>query len=415
MKLYKTIFLTLCWGYCTTLHLSAQQSNSKIVYPRLTPQTKVVTVESSSSSSFFPRFTEFSDGVAWVQNGKTQKWALIDTSGNILIDFVLSFGYDAPPTFHQGICPFMIPGKGYVLINKTGQIVVKLPETTKISPYIDGVATAFLKVKNNKKSTSLRPYYDIKAVYLNTKGQVIWANLASDIQAFDVLKPMRPFKESLAAFYDYAKRKWGYINKEGKIVIPAVAEEAKDFSEGLAAVKINGKWGYINTKGVVTINNIFTEKPESFSCGRAIVYKNQGGNNVCFIDTLGKVRTSDLFSAISYIKGRAFVSPTQFETIIMDTNNKVLRKLDKFGELKNYNDPTIFEKEGIIYKSDGKPSLRIIDSNGNTLMGELTGTFNDGLASFTHEVHDPYKNVDFIFGFTDRDGNAIIQFKRNEF
>ena len=236
MKLYKTIFLTLFWGCCTTLHLSAQQSNSKIVYPRLTSKTKVVTVESSSSSSFFPRFTEFSDGVAWVQNGKTQKWALIDTSGNILIDFVLSFGYDAPPTFHQGICPFMIPGKGYVLINKTGQIVVKLPETTKIS-----------------------------------------------------------------------------------------------FSEGLAAVKINGKWGYINTKGVVTINNIFTEKPESFSCGRAIVYKNQGGNNVCFIDTLGKVRTSDLFSAISYIKGRAFVSPTQFETIIMDTNNKVLRKLDKFG------------------------------------------------------------------------------------
>ena len=106
------------------------------------------------------------------------------------------------------------------------------------------------------------------------KGQVIWTHLATSIQPFDQLKPMRPFNNGLAAYYDYVKRKWGYINKEGKIMIPAVLEEAKDFSEGLAAVKRDGKWGYINTKGLMSISNIFTKRarktslPDELSCIR---------------------------------------------------------------------------------------------------------------------------------------------------
>jgi hypothetical protein len=43
--------------------------------------------------------------------------------------------------------------------------------------------------------------------------------------------------------------KWGYIDKKGKMVIPAVYDGADIFSEGLARVEVNGKWGYIDTKG----------------------------------------------------------------------------------------------------------------------------------------------------------------------
>ena len=43
---------------------------------------------------------------------------------------------------------------------------------------------------------------------------------------------------------------WGFVNKEtGKEVIPYKYDGAKDFSEGLAAVKLNGKWGYIDDTG----------------------------------------------------------------------------------------------------------------------------------------------------------------------
>ena len=39
---------------------------------------------------------------------------------------------------------------------------------------------------------------------------------------------------------------YGYINKQGEMVIKAEFENAKPFSEGVAAVKLHGKWGYIN-------------------------------------------------------------------------------------------------------------------------------------------------------------------------
>ena len=43
--------------------------------------------------------------------------------------------------------------------------------------------------------------------------------------------------------------KYGFINREGEIVIPLEYEYAHDFIEGLAAVRLNGKWGFIDTVG----------------------------------------------------------------------------------------------------------------------------------------------------------------------
>lgn len=42
--------------------------------------------------------------------------------------------------------------------------------------------------------------------------------------------------------------KWGYINNNGRVEIPAVYEDTRDFSEGLGAVNYKGKWGYINSR-----------------------------------------------------------------------------------------------------------------------------------------------------------------------
>ena len=48
--------------------------------------------------------------------------------------------------------------------------------------------------------------------------------------------------------------KWGYINKDGKLVIDYLYDKAKSFKEGLAPVCINNKWGYIDLKGNVVID-----------------------------------------------------------------------------------------------------------------------------------------------------------------
>ena len=41
--------------------------------------------------------------------------------------------------------------------------------------------------------------------------------------------------------------KYGFIDKSGKLVIPAAYDMTNKFSEGLAAVKVGDRWGFIDT------------------------------------------------------------------------------------------------------------------------------------------------------------------------
>ncbi|PJB55344.1 MAG: hypothetical protein CO098_16820, partial [Bacteroidetes bacterium CG_4_9_14_3_um_filter_41_19] len=46
-------------------------------------------------------------------------------------------------------------------------------------------------------------------------------------------------------------KKYGFIDKTGKVVIPLMYEFALPFSEGLARVELNGKKVYINKAGEI--------------------------------------------------------------------------------------------------------------------------------------------------------------------
>ena len=78
----------------------------------------------------------------------------------------------------------------------------------------------------------------------------------------------KQFSEELAAVQ--LNGKWGYIDKEGKKVIEEEYEDAKPFSEGVAAVKLNEKWGYIDKKGKKVIEDKYDEALQ-FSNGIAKV------------------------------------------------------------------------------------------------------------------------------------------------
>ena len=53
------------------------------------------------------------------------------------------------------------------------------------------------------------------------------------------------------------KKSAGFINKSGQLVIPLIYQDARKFSEGLAAVKKNGKWGFINKSGTMVIPAVY--------------------------------------------------------------------------------------------------------------------------------------------------------------
>ena len=51
----------------------------------------------------------------------------------------------------------------------------------------------------------------------------------------------------------YAKKetcgKWGFVDEKNEPICNFIYDEVRNFSEGIAAVRIDDKWGYINETG----------------------------------------------------------------------------------------------------------------------------------------------------------------------
>ena len=80
--------------------------------------------------------------------------------------------------------------------------------------------------------------------------------------------------------------RWGYMNGKGKVIIKPQFYRAGNFSEGLAAVRVDGSYGYINKKGVFIIEPKF-DVAYGFSHGLAKVFVE--GGKPYFIDKKGRI------------------------------------------------------------------------------------------------------------------------------
>ncbi len=99
--------------------------------------------------------------------------------------------------------------------------------------------------------------------FLDKEGKIVIPKLYEDVKGFSD-EEICPVK---------LNGKWGFINKKNEVVIPFNYEDADAFCEGLAAVKVNGKWGFIDVKGRMVVKNRY-DFVISFSEGRAVVNKN---------------------------------------------------------------------------------------------------------------------------------------------
>lgn len=113
------------------------------------------------------------------------------------------------------------------------------------------------------------------------------------------------YNEGLAPYSD--KNKWGYIDREGKIVIEAQFDQVLGFSEGLACVNINNKWGYIDLTGNIIIKPQFDDLPGSFSEGLARIAKYDRD-----INSFKEGETNSVRSKFGFAdkKGRIVIEPT---------------------------------------------------------------------------------------------------------
>lgn len=115
-----------------------------------------------------------------------------------------------------------------------------------------------------------------KSGYIGVDGKPIIPIVYSEIGGFNGGE-LAPFKQN---------GMWGYLNRNGKVVVKPKFENAYGFNFGFAAVKVNGKWGFINPDGKLEIPAVFDSD----------TYGGFGGFSDCGIATipwLGKYRYID--------------------------------------------------------------------------------------------------------------------------
>jgi hypothetical protein len=67
------------------------------------------------------------------------------------------------------------------------------------------------------------------------------------------------------------EEKWGFAHKiSGTVVIAPAYDEVREFSEGMAPVRLGAKWGYITRQGVLKISADFDEA-SPFIGGKATI------------------------------------------------------------------------------------------------------------------------------------------------
>jgi len=183
----------------------------------------------------FKDATVFRDGLALVlTSGDDRLFGYINEEGK----YVINAKYKEATVFSEGLAWVVADNDAPSAINKKGDIKFTLTEAEKVRTFHDGLA------------------------------------------AFSVLN-------------EDGEEHWGFVNKEGNIVINAQFSDVSNFSEGKCSVRnSDGKWGYIESDGQISINYQF-DRAGDFKNGRCVV---ASGGKKGAIDSDGKYIINPQFS-----------------------------------------------------------------------------------------------------------------------
>lgn len=237
----------------------------------------------------------FSEGLARLSDYKfdsgSHKELFIDTEGKT----VISLPGVTAESFHEGLAVVRKPDKengmlcGY--IDKAGKIAipyrfieardfsegyaaVSIPDSNKTFARVGFIASdgsmaiepRFLTAASFSEGLSLVRDFEGRSFFIDKNGK------AADIRIKQG-EPVKGFSEGLAVIK--LRGKFGYIDRSGQLVIPAIYDLAGRFKEGLAAVASSNekKFGFIDRQGK-TIVPFAYDWAHDFSDGLALVKKN---------------------------------------------------------------------------------------------------------------------------------------------
>ncbi|WP_232698317.1 WG repeat-containing protein [Brevibacillus daliensis] len=206
-------------------------------------------------------FTE--EGLAAVRVG--EKFGFINKQN----EFIIPATFEFARSFQDGLAAFSRNGK-YGFIDQTGKEVIPA-EYEIVWGFQEGVTVAYKGDKAgyiDQTGKVIIPFQYMIANPFHEGVALVFENEEHGYKMIDkkgneVFKPegFEPgnFSEGVAEVMvevggDF---KASYVNKNGSIMLPPTYERTLPFSEGLAAVKINGKYGFINKKGTMMIKPQF--------------------------------------------------------------------------------------------------------------------------------------------------------------
>lgn len=241
----------------------------------------------------------------------------------------------------------------------------------------------------------------MKLQYLDN-GKKGFKDLYNKIIIPTIYQEAEDFSEGLASVK--LNDKWGFIDKNGNNIIPYQYESVQHFKDGTAYVCKKSKWGKINKLGEIIIPFIY-DYPYDFKEGLAIYKK---GDKVGFIDKKNNIIIPPIYTnAHEFHNGLAFVGNESYSSIgdyqWIDKNNNIVIFLER---KKGYTTVSCLEFKEVpilasynlnnqiynFYNFSGK----IINTNQFDKMG---CRFFEGLTWF-------YKNG--LYGYLDKNGNELI-------
>lgn len=259
------------------------------------------------------------------QIARNGKWGFMDRTGRVVIAPAFSCERD----FFHGLAAACLPDGKVGFIDGKGKLVIPA-RFDGVGDFLDDLAPVKMGRKWGFIDTSGRMVVEprfqsagefhegLARIYLWSKVICTPGEFTSDNASLYLFRLLDDAPEEPSTCFPQGA-KFGYIDLTGKIVIPPQFFVARDFAEGLAAVRVeetpDSRYGYIDRTGYMTIAPRF-HYGGPFSQGLAAVETNARvvGNQVVdiawgFIDKTGVLRIPDKYDfAGNFSEGLARVA-----------------------------------------------------------------------------------------------------------
>ncbi len=352
--------------------------------PEGKPGTASVAASPAATAATTDTIPLDADADLLVVKNEQGKYGFINHAGEIVIQ--LKYSWASP--FSEGLARVDL-GNTHGYINESDEMVIQLPvgSTSAAEKYgledfhfgkaffadenkmLWGVVNKQGIVETEPVYASILEFSEGLAAVQDGTGR--WGYLDADYNM--VIKPTyffaHSFHENLASVQDDKTSKFGFIDKQGNVVIPFQLNNAEDFSGGIAAIATANGWGYMNNKGRITV------EPQYETVNSSV-----GGVGV------------------------AYVGEYQQKTIYNKQGKPVAQDVLNGG----------YCGDGLLWWNDNHGNIHFANEDGDeefSLRADEVGTFSEGLCAIGQYNWGSDSPQRVQYGYIDRKGNLIIKHK----